>query len=308
MAVEEGWQRRFPIVALDSTTAAHLIHASVLSVDLLSGGLRNTNYKLELTAGPAVLRIYTSDAAACAKEIAVLRLVHGTVPVPRVLDADPSADPPWALLEWIDATRLDKVPADETISATRHAGEVLASIHAFTFARQGFLILTPDLQVGEALGDGLGFVREVIGRQAGTRIKPDLARRLARVVDDNESRLEPLWPKGNLLHCDYKSWNLLARDGRIAAVLDWEFSVAGPPLFDLGIFLRYRHRMPASCASAFLRGYRDGGGSLPDDVEQLTRLIDLINVCTFLDAESIDPAIVGDLEPVILATVEAFDQ
>ena len=71
----------------------------------------NTNYKLRLAGEepPAVLRLYTAEAAACAREVALMQLVGERVPVPRVLSADPTADPPWALFEWIDGERFDQM-------------------------------------------------------------------------------------------------------------------------------------------------------------------------------------------------------
>jgi len=108
---------------------------------VLRGGLRNTNYKLRLAGEerPAVLRLYTAEAAACAREVALMRLVGERVPVPRVLSADPTADPPWALFEWIDGERFDQMlvqaTPDEVEQACRSAGEVLAAIHGFTLRR-----------------------------------------------------------------------------------------------------------------------------------------------------------------------------
>jgi aminoglycoside phosphotransferase (APT) family kinase protein len=252
------------------------------------------------------LRIYTADANACARELSILRLVHASVPVPDVFDADATASPPWALLEWIDGTRMDKLAPDDLLDTVHAAGAALAHIHTFSFERPG--LLNADLTLGEPLGEGLGFVHEVIARRSGNRIQHELAQRLERVVADNEARLVPYQREARLLHCDYKTWNLLAHPGKVAAVLDWEFSVAGPTLFDLGIFLRYRDQFPAAFESNFLNGYRAAGGTPPEDVSQLTRLIDLINVCTFLDLEHVEPTIVRDLEPVILGTIQAFAQ
>jgi len=141
LAVEEGWQRRHPHVQLDREAMRRLVGVAVLEATVLRGGLRNTNYKLRLAGEerPAVLRLYTAEAAACAREVALMRLVGKRVPVPRVLSADPTADPPWALFEWIDGERFDQMlvqaTPDEVEQACRSAGEVLAAIHGFTLRR-----------------------------------------------------------------------------------------------------------------------------------------------------------------------------
>jgi hypothetical protein len=56
-----------------------------MEADLLGGGLRNPNYRLHLAGDPrpVVLRLYTADTAACAREVSLMGLVGERVPVPR---------------------------------------------------------------------------------------------------------------------------------------------------------------------------------------------------------------------------------
>ena len=77
LAVEEGWQRRHPHVQLDREAIRNLLGTPGLDAEVLSGGLRNTNYRLRLAGEPrpVVLRLYTAEAAACAREVALMRLV-----------------------------------------------------------------------------------------------------------------------------------------------------------------------------------------------------------------------------------------
>jgi hypothetical protein len=76
VAVEEGWQRRHPHVQLDRAAMRSLLGVAVLESEVLGGGLRNTNYKLRLAGNepPVVLRLYTAEAAACARDVALMRL------------------------------------------------------------------------------------------------------------------------------------------------------------------------------------------------------------------------------------------
>ena len=63
----------------------------VISAEPLAGGYRNSNFKLVLD-GPTdslVLRIYEHDPALCQKELDILRLIAGSVPVPEVVEAAP---------------------------------------------------------------------------------------------------------------------------------------------------------------------------------------------------------------------------
>ena len=316
MAVEEGWQRRHPHVQLDREAMRRLVGVAVLEATVLRGGLRNTNYKLRLAGEepPAVLRLYTAEAAACAREVALMRLVGARVPVPGVLRADPAADPPWALFEWREGVRFDQMllraTPDEVAQACRSAGEVLAAIHGFTFAGPGFL--GPNLEIREPMGYAwlTGVEEFLAGERARQLVGAGLAHGVVRLVQREGWRIAPVWSQSNLVHADYKPWNLLVRRSAagwaICAALDWEFTLAGPPLCDFGVFLRYSERMPAEYTAGFLAGYRAAGGSAPLDTRNLARLIDLVSLWTFLERATDDPAILRDVKPLLSATVDAF--
>src|SRR5260370_21547840 len=163
MAVETGWRRRFPCVELSQSEIERLLAPYFPSVQVhevawLDGGLRNTNYRLQLSsyAEPVVLRLFSSQdelaAGACGREAALLHLVESRVPVARVLHSAPEADPPWNLVTWVDSIRCDlflkAASTDQVESTSRSAGRALAAIHAFEFPRPGWF--GADLSIGPA--------------------------------------------------------------------------------------------------------------------------------------------------------------
>src|SRR5579871_1813523 len=112
--MQEGWERRSPHLELNAETLASLIHTALPGAEIahsepLSGGLANTNYKVMLAGReePVVLRLYTRDPAACARETAIARLVAARVPVPDVLYAECASGMPFAVTTWIEGTKLD---------------------------------------------------------------------------------------------------------------------------------------------------------------------------------------------------------
>ena len=109
-----------------------------------------------------------------------------------------------------------------------------------------------------------------------------------------------------LSHSDYKPWNMLVRDGHIAAVLDWEFAFAGSPLNDIGNFLRYSAQQQPTYESGFVNGYRAAGGKLPDDWKRLSRMVDLISLCDFLTRADDDSTIVKDVRPLVQRTLDEY--
>jgi hypothetical protein len=220
-------------------------------------------------------------------------------------------------MEFVDGDRFDLalqgMSEADVQQASASAGAALASIHDFGFERAG--LFGPGLEVVSPMGGSwLPMVERGMsdGGRPRERVGAELADRLLRLIDAQGHRLEPQWSQARLLHCDYKPWNMLARQSpsgwHVTAVLDWEFAAAGPPLCDFGIYLRYADRHPSAYTTAFVDGYRDAGGTVPDDAARLCRLVDLVNVCTFLERPEDDAAITQEMQRVILATLEAFNQ
>jgi aminoglycoside phosphotransferase (APT) family kinase protein len=324
VAVETGWGRRFSFLQLSPSQIGRHIKsfapdARVLEATPQEGGRRNSNYRLRLASSrePVLLRLYSSRdelaSGACAREAALLQLIDSRVLVPRVLHSEPAADPPWNLMTWIDGTRFDlflkhNASPSDVEATSRSAGRALAAIHAYEFERPGWF--GPDLSLGPPPWPDISWSEMLTGWVAdgncGARLGADLQRRVLTLIRDQASHVQPLLGARRLVHSDFKPWNLLARDGTIAGVIDWEGAYSGNPLVDLGIYLRYSDSMPPEYREGFARGYVEAGGHLPDDWFHLIRLIDLINLAYFLEFTGTDPQIVRDVLPLIETTLADF--
>ncbi|MBV9172248.1 MAG: aminoglycoside phosphotransferase family protein [Chloroflexi bacterium] len=310
-APETRWRRGAAFARFSRAELRALLQADVLDAEPLIGGLRNSNYRVVLAGEPgrAVVRFYTNDdPLSCSREHAILKLIEGRVPAPRVLRSSPCADPPWSLLTWLDGVRYDEAHAHSPEALAQSAGKTLARIHAFEFEEAGFF--GRNLEITEPLTVEHGWAEWITGwlvrGRAGQRLGADLARRILRFVDEHAAEMrQPHQPKPVLVHADYKPWNLLVdASSRICGVLDWEFSHAGSKLLDIGIFLRQRHSLAPAYEAAFEDGYRHAGGSLPLDWSRLSRLTDLICLVQLVDRdETEDPRRTADLCPLIEATL-----
>ena len=95
---KENWQRAQSPQQLTVEQATQLIgecaplaRKTVARLEVLSGGLMNTNYRVHFVGSEwsVVLRFYLREPTACAREVALLRLVSSDVPVAGVLHAEP---------------------------------------------------------------------------------------------------------------------------------------------------------------------------------------------------------------------------
>lgn len=292
-------------------------------VEPLTDGWRNANFKLQLdrVSEPVVLRIYEHDPSLCQKEIDLIRLVNGSVPVPEVLYAEPlgSGDiSPFAIMRYVEGISLWELKksqdARSVAQAAHAAGETLASIGRTTFSKPGWITSGPT--VTQPLCDGTDPVPQFVDLCLGSanlqrRMPTDLQERVSAVVWSRRSQLSELDNDRCLVHGDFGKRNLLMRivagKWAVAAVLDWEFAASGSVLADVGHFLRYERSSRPMFEPHFSQGYQRAGGTLPQEWRRLARLIDLVALCESLTHDHLPEAVSTELVELVRATVEDRD-
>jgi len=295
MPMEAGWDRA-ELVHLSRQQVVDLM-APVLAAtaigdyELLASGRANTNYRIQTTGSDLVLRLYTRDREACARETAILALAGSLVPAPLVLHASPvpyGDTPPYVIETWLEGRRPDAV-IEANPSLAQKVGVALgaaaAAISAQSLGHSGFFTVAPSLQVGAPLP---GFERYIVAcfeEQGGAaRTGEAFAKRVVAFVRENLAYLPDDREGVSLVHGDFKASNLLVdpEDGHVTGVLDWEFAFAGSPLFDLATLLRESAGLPREFELGLVEGYESAGKRLPPHWRRTARLLDLANLCTFL--------------------------
>jgi aminoglycoside phosphotransferase (APT) family kinase protein len=221
--------------------------APPLSFDLVAGGRSNLTYRVTDTAGHAwVLRRpplgqVLATAHDMGREHRIISALAPTdVPVPPVvgLCTDESVNgAPFYVMGFVeglvarDSAAAGSLPVPARTRAGEQIADVLARIHA----------VDPD-EVGLGdLGRKDGYVERQLKRWHGQWQKSQT--RELPVVDEVHAALAarvPAQGPATIVHGDYRLDNcLVAEDGSIAAVLDWELCTLGDPLADVGLLLVY---------------------------------------------------------------------
>jgi aminoglycoside phosphotransferase (APT) family kinase protein len=322
------WSRLEPRRTLPAPVLQRIVDTAfprrrVVEMQPLTGGLRNANFKLRLDSTPesVVLRIYEHDASLCQKEIDLLRLVGGPVPVPEVLYAEPRGCPdlpPFILMRYVEGISFRDLKrtgdTDAIAQAACSAGETLAAIGRVAFPKSGWL--APGLAVTAPLLDGENPTPRFVDRCLESanlqgRMPAELCDRTRALIWASAPQLAGLEGHAQLVHGDFNRRNLLVRrvTGRwsMAAVLDWEFAVSGSPLTDLGNFLRYERASRPVAEPHFSAGYLRAGGTLPRDWRRLARLLGLTALCDSLTHDQLPDTVVAELVELVRAIVENRD-
>jgi len=321
--VRPGPRRVLPATLVERMAQTGIPGCRVVATEHLSNGFRNANFKIQLDCPPEfiVLRVYEHDASLCQKETDLMRLVRASVPVPEVLHSAPRVSddlPPYVLLSYVEGVNLAELKLNKDASAIAQAaysaGETLAAIGHFSFLTSGWLAAGPTVTVPLLEGaDPLPrFVNLCLASEhLQKRVRPQLRERAHALMWAWARRLAATEDDARLVHCDFGKRNLLvgssAGKWSVAAVLDWEFAVAGSPLIDLGHFLRYERAAHPVLEPYFSRGYVDRGGKLPQDWRQLSRLFDLTALCESLTREQLTDDVEAELVELVTATAENRD-
>lgn len=269
-------------------------------LELLSGGLRNTNYKVKLTdrKEPLVLRLCPNDLMR--KEIAILQHIQNKVPVPIPLFTDLKAKPPYALISYIPGDTLDNVwddlSNDELLNLFIDLGKMLAKIHSFRFSGAGYL--DEHLTIVQKI-DNLGefYFKEIYS--LFTHLKTlhhselEFVTPLLQIIKKDEEMLRTLSLTNRLVHCDFNPKNIMVNQEdnqwKISGIIDWEFSFSGSPLIDIGNFLRFEDEMPAETKDYFMKGYFSQGRNLPTKWRKISLILDLAVIGEFLGQKEQKP-------------------
>lgn len=283
----------------------------------LSGGFMNANYLAAIDQERIVVRVYSTDGATADRECDLLKfLASAPILTPRVLARFQVQDHPVAILEFIDGITLE----DRLLRAERSAhslyleiGAQLAKIHSVTFSETGFL--GPQLKIGHEYDEFSEFIRRFIERTLSMlltrpdRLSLELNHRLQRLVDDAWALVSETEPRRQLVHCDFNPKNLLVSaepPAALLAVIDWEFCLSGNGLADLGNFFRFEYDCPSFAREMFVTGYRSVDPDLPANWFDVAKLIDLGNMCSFLERPEDYQESFHTARAVIQSTLEHF--
>ena len=215
-----------------------------LTFALIAGGHSNLTYKLTDRAGAAyVLRRpplghILESAHDMGREHRIISALAATdVPVPATfgLCEDKGVNgQPFYLMDFVegvvphDVEAAAPIPAAERRSAGEHIIEVLATLH---------LVNPDDIGLGN-----LARKEAYLQRQLKRWTQQWEATKTHEIPEMEESaRLlhlnMPEQVGSAIVHGDYRIGNMMIRDGRMVALLDWELCTLGDPLADLGYLL-----------------------------------------------------------------------
>jgi len=130
-------------------------------------------------------------------------------------------------------------------------------------------------------------------------------------IIENQTLL-PDKSSANFTHADFDPANMLVKKvkGRyqVSGILDWEFAFSGSYLLDIGMFLRYSHKLPPAYEKKFIEGITSEGNPLPSQWRKSAKLTDIICLLSLLywNPKKDRPNLSNDVAGLISNTLERW--
>jgi aminoglycoside phosphotransferase (APT) family kinase protein len=285
--------RVFPLIEVTREQLEDVAGAPVKMVEPVHGGLTNTIHKVTLENGEIYgIKHYAGGKDWFDTELTTLTLLHGTLPVPDVVHADEKRLV--IVYRWIDGVTLHDLRKQGQFAAFATLAEPLGRVLAWlakSDATEPFE-LTPILEQSYA---------QLTTGRARTRIGAPMSDAVRKAME----AAEPQMAFGSvcLSHGDLGHRNVLVYQAgdrwRINGIIDWETTTTGSPLVDIGSLFRYSRRYDQAFCDAFATGYRDAGGTLPDNWLMTSRLLDATWLIDMLDDEHEQTAVFKDCKTLV---------
>lgn len=225
-----------PALATEALNACG-VDGRAISAERLDGGVSNLTWQIKRASdSPVVLRLERPTGIFqpydISREARVIRCLESSpIPVPRVLGeagGDSPLGAPYVVLSWLDHPHMGMVPM--TPEVVDNYRSMVESIHALDWRSYGLDFLDPPSAGREAALRDLDAVR---ARAIAFDCQHDhLIAEIGAILNQHL----PDSPEPRLCHGDINVFNyLVADDGSIAGVVDWEQAQLGDPLSDWGL-------------------------------------------------------------------------
>lgn len=308
--MEQNWERTLPFINIDIKTVEILFEdilerSQIKSISSVLEGCRTTNYIIDTENKKYLLKIFFSREQNYKKEVMLLDKLQkdgiNVQAVYKISSSDIIDGRDYGIYEYVDGISLGRYLSEGNQvdkSFIRSIAKVLAQIHSYRFKTTGFF--NEKLEVVNTLPPLKEWYDMFLNKNARDRLGADIVKRINIAVNNYSAILEYLDKDIRLVHGDFQGTNILINNNKLGCILDWEFSMAGHPLADIGQFFRYDQYYNIDIIKEFEEEYRKHSDYiLSDDWYKISKLRDMVNLIQLMAMDKNMPNKFNDIRNII---------
>lgn len=295
--METGWERTLPFLKVNRKIVEELFKGvleknQIKEISIIDEGCRTTNYIVESIFNKKyILKIFYEKSDSYKKEIKLFKELSGKIPVSYIYKfsrAEFLEKREYIIYNYLEGQSLSSyIQRGNKIDSelAKQAACILSSIHKNRYNKIGFL--NENLIIKQELPPITEWYKMFMGKNAVRKLGENLKEKILHIVNQKKGRLIELKNSASLIHGDFQGTNILVKDNNISGILDWEFSMAGYPIADIGQFFRYDNCFDNDLLQIFKCEYnKHSHYKLEEDWYKLAKLIDLVNLIQLLDKDA----------------------
>lgn len=310
--MENGWERTLPLVEISNDNIVSLFNGVINSDDishivLLNEGCRTTNYVVSSkNNNKYLLKIFYEDNKGYRKDINLFSKIKKYVPVQKIYKSGFINNKKYIIYKYIEGKTISQYVNEGnkiTKEIVESVAEILGRIHAMKFRKVGNL--NEDLYIENELEPIVKLYDKYINENVRLRLGSENINKIKHIIAKYNSELSLLDYDSRLIHGDFQGTNIIINDKSVAAIIDWEFCMAGSPLIDIGQFFRYEEYFDNELINAFENKYRKVSDyKLTDNWYDICKIIDLLSLIQLISREEEMPNKYNQIKEIIKFSID----
>lgn len=300
--MENKWERFAELNKVSTGEVADIMKGidndiRITDCKLVTKGLRNTNYVINTSIEKFFLRICTDEKMSKNEEIA-FRILKEKIIMPKLILAFShivkNEKKRIMIYEYIESVTLDEYLEKNgkfSEKILRNIAFILSELHNIRDLNLKELSILPNLK------ECFKMLMEnpVVIKRMGI----DLMSKVNLIIEKYKEEINKK-TDDFLIHCDFKSSNLLITQDEKIYITDWEYLGYGNRYFDIGLFFRYKNFFTKKDTEIFYKRYNENAEiQLDENWIEIGTLCNIVSLMEMLSREEEAPKKNNDIKGLI---------